>query len=361
MNVLKAAILSLLLTFFACHKTDDLPVESPCNSDITIQNHFTLECSDVLKLDLLNDDAVSLGDVEILFDFSKLYLSFQPKNDWQVSAVFTHIGDMDRLEYTDNCDPDYTNFQYQDNNLDQSEGLEQEISLIEVDSIFSISIVAIVNKLNSNGTIDSAILYAEGNNQIFEDRDWERFSRIHMIPCLDENNCNTDPGTYRTETQSSWGAIPHGNNSGTYLHDHFEDAFPNGIRIGCDKTIRLSSAQSITDFLPQNGPVLQLDSSLNNPSAGNISTLAGHLVAVELALGFDQRYPDFSNTDFPLGELIIAQGPFANNSVIEFIDIANQAFGKCTNTYDLNEISIALDRITENFYNNKSEGYLTCP
>jgi len=351
----------LLLTLFACHKTDDSPVELLCNSDISIQNHFTLECSDVLKLNLHNNEAETLGDVEILFDFSKLYLNFQPKNNWIVTASFTHIGDMDRLEYTDNCDPDYFNFLYQNNNIDQSEDLEQEISLIEVDSIFSIIIVAVVNRINSNGTIDSAVLYAEGNNQIFEDRNWERFSRIHMIPCLDDNNCNTDPGTYRTETQSSWGTIPHGNNSGTYLHNYFDDAFPNGLRIGCDKTIRLTSAQSITDFLPQNGPLLQLDSSLNNPSASNISTLAGHLLAVELALGFDQRDPDFSDTDFPLGELVIAQGPFANTTVIEFVDIANQAFGKCTNAYDFDEISMALDRITENFYNNKSEGYLACP
>jgi hypothetical protein len=67
-------------------------------------------------------------------------------------------------------------------------------------------------------------------------------------------NCPEEPGDcsgFRTQTQGGWGADPHGQNNGVYVHQNFDGAFPSGVSIGCTgATLSLTSAQAVTDFLP---------------------------------------------------------------------------------------------------------------
>ena len=122
----------------------------------------------------------------------------------------------------------------------------------------------------------------------------------------------------------------------------------SGVTIGCGRNaITLTSAQAVTDFLPQGGGPLVLSDSYLNPTDPLISTLAGNLLAVQLALDFDAYDPNFGTSSGYLGDVI--------NRVISGLDrfwavaLANDALGGCNTTYSLSAINDALSAISNNF------------
>jgi hypothetical protein len=173
-------------------------------------------------------------------------------------------------------------------------------------------------------------------------------------------------GQFRTQSQGGWGAYPYGNNSGTYLHAHFSDAFPAGLKIGCDEnghSISFTSAASITKFLPSSGYPSILSVDVTDPQYGAVrSVLAGQVTALALNVGFDFYDEDFSPAEEKLGNLSIVSGPFAGKSVSEFLSIANAVLGGCSTDYSAAAVSQAASAINANFLDGKMNGgYLSCP
>ena len=169
-------------------------------------------------------------------------------------------------------------------------------------------------------------------------------------------------GSFRTQTQGGWGSNPNGNNPGAYLQTHFSSAFPNGLTIGCNNTLVLTSAEAVRDFLPSGGsPSALPQGELINPGGNYNNVLAGQLVAASISVGLDAAIPAYSGSDDFLGELVIANGTFSGSTINELLAIANQAIGGCGTAYTLAEINSALTAFNENFVDgSQSNGYVWC-
>lgn len=174
--------------------------------------------------------------------------------------------------------------------------------------------------------------------------------------------CLTDCGQYRTQTPGGWGAPANGNNPGVYRDANFDAAFPSGLQIGCTNTLQLTSASAVEDFLPSGGtPSMLPPGTMVDPTSyGN--TLAGHLVAVKLSIGFDAYDPNFAPANGYLGNLILNSGPYTGFTVTEIVALADQAIGGCVMSEDLSALTAALTLINENFVDGvQNNGNLDCP
>ena len=170
-----------------------------------------------------------------------------------------------------------------------------------------------------------------------------------------------DCGQFRTQTPGGWGSPASGNNPGAYRDAHFTDAFPNGLTVGCDLSLTLTSASSVETFLPSGGTPSSLNQDLIDPNAyGN--TLAGHLVALTLSLGFDAMDPDFSQVDLYLGDLLVSNGPFLGMTVTEIVSEASIVLGGCISSYTPSQMTEVLSTINENYVDGSTNnGFLICP
>ena len=154
----------------------------------------------------------------------------------------------------------------------------------------------------------------------------------------------------RTFTQGGWGSKPHGHNPGTYLHAKFAGAFPTGLTVGCATgyRVRFSNAWAITNYLPAGGKPSVLNANHNNPSTWWLkNVLVSQLTALTLNVGFDLYDPNFSPSGVNLGDMIIASGPFQGKSVKEFLVIANDVLGGCSNAYTPSQVNETATRINE--------------
>jgi len=172
---------------------------------------------------------------------------------------------------------------------------------------------------------------------------------------------------FRTQTQGGWGATPNGGNPGVYLHNNFAAAFPSGLTIGSGtKTVKFTTAQSITDNLPAGGGPTTLPSgNAVDPASGYLNTeLDGQIIAAMLSVGFDANDASFSISSGVLGNLVFNSGTFNGKSVQFVIDEANKAIGSVGSSYSLTDINTALTSFNENYDNGTAgsgNGNLNCP
>ena len=172
---------------------------------------------------------------------------------------------------------------------------------------------------------------------------------------------------FKTLTQGGWGAVPHGNNPGTYLHANFSSAFLSGLQVGgvnCTGShwLKLTSAQSITNFLPSGGTPTKLLINWTNPAAGSLNnTLAGQVVAAALNIGFDSWDPNFSSNSIQLKNLYFNSGTFAGWTVQQVFDEANKKLSGCSSSYTYSQLTNALNVFNKNYDNGTRDlGKLSC-
>jgi hypothetical protein len=173
-----------------------------------------------------------------------------------------------------------------------------------------------------------------------------------------------DCGQLRTETPGGWGAVPNGNNPGTYLHAKFAAAFPGGVQVGCYPSnyyISLTTAQAITDLLPTGGTPAALKGSSTNPPAIK-NELVGQLVALTLSVGFDDSDPSFGPAGVALGDMNIGSGIFSGWTVRNFLAEANKVLGGCSTNYTPSQVNGVADLINKNYDDGLVDnGFLVCP
>lgn len=168
-------------------------------------------------------------------------------------------------------------------------------------------------------------------------------------------------GQLRTQTQGGWGSQGAGDNPGAYRDAHFDAAFPEGIILGCDYTLTLTSAEAVRAFLPSGGPASALTENLVNP-AGYGNVLAGQLIAATLSAGFDAYDAYFAASDVALGDMLISSGDFEGYTVSEVLEAANAYFGGCQNGTSGTALVRVLTGINESHTDGTgSTGFLTCP
>ncbi len=169
-----------------------------------------------------------------------------------------------------------------------------------------------------------------------------------------------------TLTQGGWGAPNVTNPNVSYMYNNFNGAFPSGVSIGCPtgNQLTLTSPQAVTDYLPSGGTPSALDNSYVNPGSGYSNTLAAQLVAVTLAVGFDNYDPNFSSSSVTLGNFYImdASSPFYLMTVNQFLALANDFIGGCgTSMYSASDFNQAATAINENYdEGNTNNGFLNC-
>jgi hypothetical protein len=172
-----------------------------------------------------------------------------------------------------------------------------------------------------------------------------------------------DCGQLHTQTPGGWGAEPHGNNPGTYLHNNFAAAFPGGLRVGCEGNyhIDLTNAQAITNLLPTGGKAAILTKNETDPAAIK-NVLVGHLVALTLSTGFDVYDDNFGQAGITLGQMEIGSGTFAGWTVNEFLAEAHKVLGGCSTSYTPTQVLETASAINENYVDGTMDGgFLDCP
>ncbi len=160
-------------------------------------------------------------------------------------------------------------------------------------------------------------------------------------------------GDIRTQTQGGWGSNPNGNNPGRFLHDHFDQAFPNGVQIGKNKTLKFTNAQAITNFLPSGGKPEALTRSEINPNkVGN--NLAAQTLALTISVGMDNVI-----NNGQLKELKITRGNLKGKTVRELLILSNNALGGYNTSFTYSELNDALTKCNECFVDGKrNTGFL---
>ncbi len=190
--------------------------------------------------------------------------------------------------------------------------------------------------------------------------EWEVTSEIVLITSTEEHEVEGECGQFRTQTPGGWGAPGNGNNPGVYRDANFSSAFPTGIVLGCTNTLTLNSAAAVEAFLPSGGTPSALSQNLTNP-ANYGNTLAGHLVAITLSIGFDEYDEDFSESTQLLKDQIINNGTFNGWTVEQLVILANQVLGACNLDYTPSQVTDALSMINENFVDGTVDnGNLLC-
>ena len=209
---------------------------------------------------------------------------------------------------------------------------------------------------NSDPTLDSAVVEAD-------------LSGVNTVVVTDQNGCSSsctveiDPPFdgapcvgLRTHTQNSWEAQP--------ILAQFDNAFPDDLTIGCGfRTMVLTSAEAVAEFLPSNGPSQRLPfGNMIDPGQGYDNTLAGELVALKLAVRFDELDSAFSSSDMLLKDAVIATGTFEGMTVAELIEEADKKIGGCFSVHNRIQLRNALAQINVGYANGvMASGYLMCP
>lgn len=208
---------------------------------------------------------------------------------------------------------------------------------------------------NGDASLDTTILAVEG-------------AGIHVVSVTDANGC-TESCTIqigmetedsciglRTETQQDWA-------TSTLLANGFDAAFPNDLTIGCGfRMLTLTSAEAVAQFLPSQGPSQRLPfGTLVDPGSTYGNSLAGELIALKLAVRFDELNASFSSSSTLLQDAVVASGTFEGLTVAEVIEQADLKIGGCFSWFSRNQLRMAIASINTGYAGGTiTNGYLNC-
>ena len=127
-------------------------------------------------------------------------------------------------------------------------------------------------------------------------------------------------GDFCTYTQGGWGAVPHGNNPGTILHNNFSTVFGGSVTVGGGYSTQFTTADAITAYLPAGGKPKPLDGNYTDPTTTKSGVFGGQVLALQLnVLLNDTAFSDLTITNTGTS--------FDGMTVQNVLDAANQALG----------------------------------
>lgn len=163
---------------------------------------------------------------------------------------------------------------------------------------------------------------------------------------------------YRTQTQGGWGTSCSGGNPGCFRDAHFDEAFPEGLYVGCGVlTANLTNSLAVEQALPSGGKPRALEpveavayDGVGDPQVKTV--LFGQVVALSLSVGFDQL-ADYDDVDQPLalGALEIADPASLcfGMLVSEVLTHANYALGGCPSQLSVAAANECVTAINESY------------
>jgi SprB repeat/Secretion system C-terminal sorting domain/Putative Ig domain len=173
------------------------------------------------------------------------------------------------------------------------------------------------------------------------------------------SNCCT--GDFTTYTQGGWGNT---GAPGQYMAANFESCFDT-VTIGdaCGYTIKLTTVQAVRDFLPQGSTPDALTQNYVDPGSANITVLAGQVLGVAFALGFDDCDANFGGSPSDLGSQIYVKpgSPFYGWSIQAIYNEASKVLAGCASIYSASQVNEACTDINENYDEGANNGLFVCP
>lgn len=365
-------VLTVLLIFFlidACSTEND-PVpepDMPEGATCTLNGGFSiykdLECNKTITRDFYANQTLNIGVVNVSYDGQNVVVDFVTTGGWKMTETHLYVGDCALMPFTSTCEPDYGQFPHVDYHSTPVDMHKYVIPASNLDQCFCFLAAATVQSIQNGTVVATETAIVAGDNQL-PGNQWGWYSVFCTETCTTTTNtsCDIKPGEFRTQTQGGWGSKPNGNNPGAYLHANFASAFPAGLTFGCNYTLSFTSAQAVTDFLPNGGGPKALDASLIDPDKKGTSTLAGNLTALMISLGMDAYDPNFGASSTLLKDLVVAQGDFAGWTVQQVAAEASQGLGGCSTSYSLSQLNDVVTSINENFVDGTMDnGFLKCP
>ncbi|MBL4753132.1 MAG: hypothetical protein JKY52_06000 [Flavobacteriales bacterium] len=351
----------LLLLTLGCQPPLDQPI--PCNDSRPTNMGLNGGCR-VDRFPLTNQSGEYCGWVYVQANSEKVRVTFVAACGWLIENSYLYLNACEDIPSTPGGHPLPHLFPHSIQNEAPQPRHTYDIVLGEGDSCFCIVPYAELAYYEEGHLVHQAEVW--GGNTYLDDC---AFIEYCLPICACENphdpnapdSCTIVPGDFHTQTQGGWGSTPSGSNPGRYLHDNFNAAFPNGIVIGCNNTITLTTAQAVTDFIPQGGPPAAISQSYIDPTQA-LSALAGQVLTLTLSIGFDNFDPQFGSSSTALENLVIMSGPMAGQTVADALYEGNRALGGCSTNFSISAINSVLSQINENFIDGTQDnGYLECP
>lgn len=337
----KLSWLFLVILAFACQNDQNNDSLQERTTETIIIRRFAgnarlttlngINCNESTTFDLTGNGNVQ-GSATVTINDTDIGVVFDlPSGDWFLLDVGAYAGDCNTV-------PDAGSFPYQ-----QLFTADDEVS----QTGFSIPMA----NLPDCGCVHIAATIAWYNPST------SRIENFSSTDFTEYCNCDEpeepDDKNLRTQTPGGWGAPPNGDNPGTYLHANFSSAFPAGLVVGCDYTITLTSAQAVTNFLPQGGPSGALTRNyldpVNTPKSPDNpkNVLAGHVVALTLSATFDGWDVDFGESNTHLSDAVITTGDFQGWTVAQVLAEAEKVLGGCPSDYTASQLTAVLTAINE--------------
>jgi hypothetical protein len=278
--------------------------------------------------------SIDADNINILIDLTS--------NEWFITEIAIFVGDCNNV-------PAPSEYPFIDTYTTDEEMrlYERNISLAEFPACGCVNIAATISRYNASTSQMQSFPYVLGTDY-----------------CCEEPE-EPDDKDLRTQTPGGWGAPPSGDNPGVYLHENFDEAFPGGLVVGCTYTITLTSAQAITDYLPNGGTSAALTKSYVNPNSipkdpnNPKNVLAMHVVALTLSVTFDLWDEDFGESNTNLVNATITTGTFEGWTVGEVLEEAEKVLGGCASDYSAAQMTEVLTAINESYIDgNKTSDFL---
>jgi hypothetical protein len=320
--------------------------QSRGNATARLFTETGVNCDETVPFSIMFN-SLEIGSGSVAIDSPNINISFDlSSNEWFMLDVKIFAGDCNAI-------PDPSEFPIQETFTSDDEVRVYDTSM-PYDPLLPCGCVSAVATIARYNASTSQIESFEFNHSI-----------DYCICEGPEEPEEPDDKDLRTQTPGGWGAPPSGNNPGVYLHANFASAFPSGLVVGCDYTITLTSAQAVTDFLPQGGSPASLTMSyvdpVNTPKSSNNpkNVLASHVVALSLSVTFDAWDEDFSESATDIGNAVITSGDFEGWTVSDVLAEAEKVLGGCSSDYSASELAEVLSAINESFIDgNKTSDFL---
>jgi hypothetical protein len=116
--------------------------------------------------------------------------------------------------------------------------------------------------------------------------------------------------------------------------------------------LQLTSAAAVNAFLPSSGTSKALPNGTTvNPGAVLKNTFAGQVVALTLNVTFDLYDPNFGRVNYPLRDLVVANGTFAGWTVQQILNESNRKLGGCSSAFTFSQLNDICTIINQNYNN----------
>jgi len=172
------------------------------------------------------------------------------------------------------------------------------------------------------------------------------------------NVTNVVMAKYCSYTQGGWGAPPSGGNPGMILSNNFTKVYPGGVvEIGIPGSggysLKFTSANAITVYLPAGGTPAPLNADATNPTSTSSGVFGAQVLALQLNV-------DFGDAGIgKIGDLVLNDptSPLNGKTVRQILALANIALGGGNAGVSISVLNPLIDSLNGSFDNCSPSGF----